>query len=64
MQEAEGFIKNAQQYAKIANEKLPDRYSPEIAHALHDEKLRESINNILQNTRPECYYKAYLEFSQ
>jgi hypothetical protein len=42
----------------------PGRYSPEIARALHDVKLRESINNILQKMRPECYYKAYREFSQ
>jgi len=41
----------------------PDRYNPEIAHALHDEKLRESINNLLKNKRKECYYKAYREFS-
>jgi hypothetical protein len=41
----------------------PDRYSGDIAHALRDEKLRESINNILKNKRTECYYKAYREFS-
>ncbi|MDR0497078.1 MAG: hypothetical protein LBH42_05645 [Treponema sp.] len=40
------------------------RYNPEIAHALHDKKLRESINNVLENMRPKCYYKAYCEFSQ
>jgi len=40
------------------------RHSPEIAQALHDEKLRESINCILKKNRTECYYKAYLEFSQ
>jgi HD-GYP domain-containing protein (c-di-GMP phosphodiesterase class II) len=39
------------------------RYNPEIALALRDEKLRESINNILQDKRPECYYKAYCEFT-
>jgi hypothetical protein len=42
----------------------PDRYNPEIAIALRDEKLRESINNILKNKRKECYYKAYCEFSK
>jgi len=42
----------------------PSRYNPEIAMALHDEKLRESINSALQNMRPECYHKAYCEFSQ
>jgi response regulator RpfG family c-di-GMP phosphodiesterase len=41
----------------------PDRYNPEIALALRDGKLRESINNILKNKRKECYYKAYYEFS-
>jgi response regulator RpfG family c-di-GMP phosphodiesterase len=41
----------------------PDRYNPEIAIALRDEKLRESINNIIQHKRKECYYKAYCEFS-
>jgi len=44
-------------------EQSPCRYNPEIALALRDEKLRKSINNILQNKRPECYYKAYREFS-
>jgi len=42
----------------------PNRYNSEIALALSDEKLRKSINDILQNKRPECYYKAYCEFSQ
>jgi len=41
----------------------PDRYSPDIAQALHDEKLRESIKNVLHDKRTECYYKAYREFS-
>jgi len=41
----------------------PNRFNPEIAHALHDEKLRASINNVLQKKRKECYYKAYCEFS-
>lgn len=40
----------------------PPRYNPSIALALRNEKLRESVNNILQNIRPECYYKAYCEF--
>ena len=41
----------------------PSRYNPEIAHALRDENLREVINNLLENKRKECYYKAYCEFS-
>ena len=46
----------------IANS--PNRYNPGIAEALHDEKLRKSINDILLNVRPQCYYKAYREFSE
>jgi hypothetical protein len=41
----------------------PDRYNPEIALALRDEKLRESIESIIQHKRKEYYYKAYCEFS-
>jgi HD-GYP domain-containing protein (c-di-GMP phosphodiesterase class II) len=41
----------------------PSRYNSEIAYALQDEKLRESINSVLQNKRTVCYYKAYREFS-
>jgi len=46
----------------IANS--PSRYNPGIAEALHDQKLRNSINDILLNVRPKCYYKAYREFSE
>jgi len=46
----------------IANS--PSRYSPEIAHALGDQKLCASINDILVKVRPQCYYKAYKEFTE
>jgi hypothetical protein len=41
----------------------PGRYNPEIARALRNLNLRESINSIIQYNRKECYYKAYCEFS-
>jgi hypothetical protein len=41
----------------------PDRYNPEIALALRDEKLRETVNYIIHHKRKEYYYKAYCEFS-
>lgn len=41
-----------------------DRYNPEIADALNDVKLRDLVKYILLNIRPECYFIAYLEFTQ
>jgi HD-GYP domain-containing protein (c-di-GMP phosphodiesterase class II) len=39
----------------------PERYNSDIADALQDVSLRESIKFLLQVVRPECYFEAYRE---